>query len=297
MRQFLTTILYIIIALGFVNSLAVFFIPSRAEQYYGEVKEATHPKVIVLGDSHAWYVWASHNNPDVLNLSFVSDNVVDMNNKAHYVFDHISLDSLQLIIIQAEPYLISNYRELTNNNVLSYNYFDYPLKSSITYNCRFLFDVSTRTDIGNGFNSGFNKIQAKRCLENELQLASNYDSSLFTNRLARQYPENSVSEALSKKYEGLIAFLKAKNVSVVALSYPIYPYYSYLLDKKEAYHELQEELNNIIARNKMDVIDCSNIYSQKELFCNQDHLNCMGSKLFIKHIDSITQARYNVGVY
>jgi hypothetical protein len=273
MKRFLLHILLCLFILVMINFIYIFLVGGNLRDY--ERRYLAMPKevdVVVLGDSHARRAWSSSDDPRVFNFAFGSDNIKDMRFKFEYVVKNNTAAGKKIVVLPLDAQLISTYRDIKHNNRQNAS-INSGLPLQLIYWFPLVFDGNTEFDV---------KMEVFRLFKPSNKAASSFSERSARQRLTEQFPEDAVSKLMLDEYQSLINDIRSSSYEIVAVRYPLHPFYDSLVDASPGGIYLQEQLDSVAAVNGLKMIDYSSRINDPKYFADQDHLNTEGSVLFIK---------------
>jgi hypothetical protein len=284
-RRFLINILLIICAVLLFNVGYIIFIGGNLRTY--ATKYLNFPdsvRVLVLGDSHAQLAWNSNSDGAIYNFANGSDNITDMRAKFEYASTrHKLIKGGGVVVLSFEPHLISPYRELKQNNRINSILGRSDLQMKVAYFLPLLFDPDTEFDFKRYFLAlgSKNKVDSGRVFSEKLARA----------RFQQHYPNDLVSKNLLKEYQDLVNSIRSDGYEIVALKYPVHPYFDSLIQNSPKSRHLDAVMDSLARSNGLRIVNYSTIINDPELFRDQDHLNREGSAIFINEFSKRFFAR------
>lgn len=233
-------------------------------------------RLVILGDSHANRAWAANEDHRRYNFAHGSDNIADMQYKLRYALEKNHNTEQKAVVLSFEPHLISAYREKKNNNrlnaILNHPYLSPQFVTALPL----IFDPGTEFDfkrfvLGVLRKGGLAK-PGSRAFSKKIALA----------RFKDQYPDSIGSKELLKNLQALISQAKANNYKIIALRYPVHPYFDSLVQNDAGSRRLTLKMDSLADANQLRILDFSKTIRDPDLFLDQDHLNERGSSVFVK---------------
>jgi hypothetical protein len=278
MKRFLFHISLCFLVLVVLNLIYSFVVDGNLRTYerkYFAVPDKV--ELLVLGDSHADGAWAANTDPDRYTFAYGSDNITDMRLKFEYVAANNHAGGRKVVVLPFDPQLISIYRESKHNNRMNRLINSPYLPMQVSYALPLFFDRNTELDVklfllrkaktpDPGDNRDFTKAQAR-------------------SRLKDQYPEPKASNLLLTEYQALIDAARDKNYSIIAVRYPVHPYYDSLINSFPNSINLKNKMDSLAMTNDLKLNDFSGAITDERYFRDQDHLNKEGSAAWIKRFN------------
>ncbi len=290
MKRFLKNIFLFCICGLCLNLMAYYFIakPLLYNTYYPSIDELSRYKCFLLSDSHGQAI----NKKDlaeigIYNFSFDSDSYVDMFLKLHFLIKKIGPET---IFISADDHTLSPYRTKMNNKCRSIrfcnatlykkfyggNYFEYIFQKYIRPYCPLL--DTNNSKLFYLFLTSF--FRSEKPGKNHIKRFSNltYAQKIAAckNRMQYQFSKKHCSKLQKRALLDIIKLCKKKGITLVGIKFPLTGMYIKLL-KNISYHA-----DTILKKYGVKVIDLKYSFEKDDdLFANQDHLNKLGSKLFV----------------
>ncbi|HET8860547.1 hypothetical protein [Marivirga sp.] len=280
MKRFLIYILSILLLLIFLNWLVLKLNHPR-KNYKQKVEKNS---LYILGDSHALGFNPKYKEDDkTYNLSYGSDNLIDFKRKFDYLIEKEYLQRGDTLVLEVDLQVFSKYRLTSNNNDISGIYTN-DFASIKNYYFPILGEVKV-------LNRKFLKTLISKKSEKKhndlIKLNSKTDSIRIKNRYKLQFGKDFKleSEFLSI-LEEIVNQSQNKGIHIVAIHYPLHPYYLELLKEDHDINEMKGKIEKITSPFKFH--DYSYRIQKDKYFKNQDHLNSEGKivlrEIFIQEI-------------
>lgn len=285
MKKFLFHVLICVAALLMINVVYLFTVGGNLRNYERKyINLRTDLNALVLGDSHPNQAWAANEDPQLYNFANGSDNPVDMSWKLDYVIAHSDPKIDKQLILSFDPQLISKYREKMHNNAMNALINQPWMDKRIPYLLPLFFDKNTELD-------------TKRFLLGVRDDEAGADDGLIRKmtkksiaaRLDGQFPSEEASEQLMQTYQQLIDKARSHGYRIVAVQYPVHPYYDSLMQHNTNAIRLSHLMDSIAQANKLEIHRFSKQIPDKKYYMDQDHLNKNGSRVFMDLFRSQTQ--------
>lgn len=229
-------------------------------------------EVLVLGDSHADRAWFSNTDKKVYNFANGSDNISDMKQKFRYAAEHSQGGTKKIVVLPFDAHLISPYREVKQNNrintVLNHAY----LNKHVVNALPLIFDPDTEFDLKRFFLSLYKK---------QTDANRYFSRAHATARFQDQFPDSLKSRKLLAEYQELIESIRGKGYQIIAVKYPVHPFYDSLVQADPRSRSLNHAMDSLAQANHLTVSDFSQRIKAPELFLDQDHVNKEGSLIFV----------------
>jgi len=274
MKRFLFHVLICIAALLVINMVYMFTVDGHLRNY--ERKYLAFPAdfhTLVLGDSHTNRAWAASEDPALYNFAYGSDNITDMAWKLDYAIANGNPKAGRQVILSFDPHLVSKYRETKNNNKVN-EVINRPwMDKRIPYLLPLIFDRNTELDTKRFFLGAGGE-------EDDGMIRKMTRTSIRA-RMEAQYPDGGVSKELLQTYQRLIDKARSHGYSLVAVQYPVHPYYDSLLRQYDNAKVLSHLMDSLARVNKLEIHRFSEKIPDEKYYMDQDHLNKNGSRIFI----------------
>jgi len=282
MKKFLFHVLICVAALLLINVVYMFTVDGHLRKYERKYLNLQSDfRTLVLGDSHTNRAWAANEDPGLYNFAYGSDNITDMSWKLDYAMAKSDAKTGKELILSFDPHLISKYREKMNNNNVN-EVINRPwLGKRIPYLLPLVFDDNTELDTKR-FVRGIRD-------EEEDDMIRKMTRTSIRARMESQYPDGGVSKELMKTFQQLIDKARDHGYSIVAVQYPVHPYYDSLLQQYDNAKLLSHLMDSLAQANKLQIHRFSKLIPEKKYYMDQDHLNKNGSRLFIDLFHSQTR--------
>jgi hypothetical protein len=232
----------------------------------------------VFGDSHPDVLKGLQLDESWVLLTQPSDNIIDVKRKIEMVLE--LSPSVERVIIQAEPYIISNYRMEKNNNSTSKSISAFHDKSIFN----FLNWVRLKVPILDPkqhylFRSNFFKWIRGHDFAIVQKENVAFNGNIPYKRVKEQYGAG-LSQVLFQELDSLIKMLKRKDIQVIGVKFPLSSVY-----RKELLNYNFAEMERRINELEYDkVFDYSNLFDNNQLFKDSDHLNAKGAGIFLDQL-------------
>lgn len=239
--------------------------------------------VYLFGDSHAGALRASDSLKRIcFNFSYGSDDLADITNKINFLTESRLVDSTSTILLEVDLHLFSSYRMQLNNNDISGLYL-YEPQSLFNYYFPLMGEkrVLSPEFLFRGKRSVSTPQNAK--------LETRTDSIRFKNRFEQQYGFN--FELLKYYYDalnGIKAKCEKENIRLIGIIFPVHPYYRQLLNESIDRPRLTNQVAQVFKQGCF--YDFTDSLQDEKYFRDQDHLNKMGAKQFLMHINKIVES-------
>lgn len=234
----------------------------------------------VFGDSHPDVLKSLQLDESWVLLTQPSDNIIDVRRKIELVLE--LSPSVERVIIQAEPYIISNYRMEKNNNSTSKSISAFHDKSILNLlnwvklkvplldpNQHYLF----RSNL-------FKWIRGHKFAIDQKENIT-FNGNIPYRRVKEQYG-GGLSQILFQELDSLIEMLKRKEIEVIGVKFPLSSVY-----RKELINYNFAEMERRINELGYDkVFDYSDLFDNNQLFKDSDHLNAKGAAIFLDKLES-----------
>lgn len=274
MKRFITRIGLVFGAVLVANLFYVVVIGGNLRSYVQRYRGFDgSSRLVVLGDSHANRAWSVNSDARIYNFAYGSDNVADMRMKLEHLASVQPSKSL-IVVLSFEPHLISPYRELKNNNRINRLIDSAHIDSRLLISFPLIFDPNTELDTKLFFKNaaGFGQpVRDERKFSERKAIA----------RYRDQFGDGAVSEKLLGEYQKLIDRTKILGWQVIAIKYPVHPFFDSLVRNRPESLNLMRSMDSLATQNNLIITDFSNDIKLKDLFMDQDHLNIKGSKVFL----------------
>ena len=229
-------------------------------------------QVLVLGDSHANRAWFSNTDKKVYNFAHGSDNIFDMRQKFMFAAEHNEGGTKKFVVLPFDAYLISPYRELKQNNRIN-NVLNHPyLNKHVVNALPLIFDPDTGFDLKRYFLSFYKK---------QTDADRFFSRPHATARFQDQFPDSLKSKKLLVEYQELIKSIRDKGYQIIAVKYPVHPFYDSLTQADPRSRSLNRAIDSLARANNLTVSDFSHHIQTPDLFLDQDHVNKEGSLIFV----------------
>jgi len=236
-----------------------------------------------LGDSHPNMAWLRNADLAAYNFSQGSDNIVDMRKKFKFAATRNGEDGKKALVLSFESHLIAPYRELKQNNRLN-DLLNHPyLDKRVVCAMPLIFDPTTEVDVQQYIGKLF-----KRSLSAE----NAFTKKIADARLRHQFADGSVSHNLLREYQNLIGDAREAGYEIIAIKYPLHPYYDSLVKRDPRSLKLTRAMDSLAHANNLSVMDFSDIICNPALYKDPDHLNSKGSTVFVKEFAKAFLNRY-----
>lgn len=274
MKRFLLHVSICVAALLLINGVYLLTVGGHLRSY--ERKYLNFPssaQTIVLGDSHTDRAWAANTDGSLYNFAYGSDNAEDMAWKFDFAVAAGNGGPGKKLILSFDPHLISKYRETKNNNKVN-ALINHPwLDKRIPYALPLVFDKNTELDTKRFF-LGINGEEADDMIRKMTKTS-------IRARMKAQYPDEGVSTKLLHTYQRLIDKARGSGYAIVAIQYPVHPYYDSLLRQDANVKVLSHLMDSLAQANNLEIRRFSELIPDEKYYMDQDHLNKNGSRLFI----------------
>lgn len=233
---------------------------------------------VVLGDSHANRAWTANTESDVFNFAHGSDNITDMRAKVDFISRNTP-NRVKALILSVEPHLISTYREVKNNNKINRiaNNGLIGLTSLVWF--PLIVDPTTELDSKIFVHSLLARLRGQTTTS-----ARGFTEGGAKGRFRGQYVDGEASRRLFREYQELIDYARLQGWQVIALKYPVHPYFDSLIHARPEGRRLSAAMDSLVRSRDLRVVDYSTIVNRADLFLDQDHVNEEGSREFLKAV-------------
>ncbi|HTF21721.1 MAG TPA: hypothetical protein VK658_26765 [Chryseolinea sp.] len=281
MKRFVFHMMFIVLTIVLINFVYLALVGGSFRNYAGKyLRFNRSASFVVLGDSHATRAWAANRESDIYNFAHGSDNIADMRAKVEFISQN-KPNNIKALILSVEPHLISTYREIKNNSKFNNIVKNEFVGLSALVWFPLVVDPNTELD---------SKVYV-HALRGKISGHKNASRREFATGTARarfrdQYVDGSASRQLVKEYEELIDYARKQGWRVIALKYPVHPYFDSLIHARPEGQKLSSTMDSLILSRDLQVVDYSSIVNREDLFLDQDHVNEAGSREFLKAVQN-----------
>ena len=283
-RKFLSHILIIVLGVLLFNLVYVGLIGGYLRIYADKyLNFPAKISLLILGDSHPNLAWVSNPDGAAYNFSQGSDNIVDMRKKFEYATVHNGEEGKKALVLSFESHLIAPYRALKQNNRLN-DLLNHPyLDKRVVYAMPLIFDPTTEVDV---------QQYIGRLFKSPVDAENVFTKRRADGRLRHQFADGSVSRNLLREYQNLINDARKAGYEIIAIKYPLHPYYDSLVKRDPRSLKLTHAMDSLAGVNDLSITDFSDIIRDPALFRDPDHLNSKGSAVFVKEFAKAFFNRY-----
>jgi hypothetical protein len=279
MKRFLLHTFLILLVIVLVNFVYLTIVGGNFRTYAQKyLKFRGDATFVVLGDSHANRAWSANQDPSIYNFAYGSDNVTDMRAKLEFI-SRTKPNGVKAVIISVEPHLISTYRETKNNNRINRIVNNGVIGTSTLVWFPLAVDPNTEID---------SKIFVRSLLSNvgglEKTSVREFSERKARARLRDQYGDGAASRRLFTEYQELIDYVRMQGWKVIALKYPVHPYFDSLVHASSEGRRLSSTMDSLVVTKELRVVDYSSVVNRPDWFMDQDHVNEEGSKEFLRSV-------------
>lgn len=284
-------ILRILVFLGIILSFNFFLFQYSYDNYYGKYYKKPNAKYksFLFADSHGAYLGKITQKYDVYNFSSPSESYLDIKRKLNYLIDQKY--KIDTVYISLDDNLFSQSRDLSNNNDKSIIYTSKNDYSNlfIYYWDRFfkfyfpIFNTKISSFIkANTFASIISLISPKSKSVVNIHLKDWYkleDNIKKQESLKRKDNMFSIEKSIisEKNLIEIISICKNKNIKIIGIKFPLTRSFIKEID------QIPYSPSQIFIKYKIPFLDFEKLYVKKDFyFTDQDHLNEIGGKEFVK---------------
>ena len=282
MKKFILTILIFAVGLLLINIPLLLIVE---EQYYnGYNKINLNYDTYLLADSHGSPLDNYTEEYGIYNFSAPSDSYYDMYRKVQFL---IRGAHLKRIIISVDDHSLSKHREALNNLDRSSYYESLAESSNIfeyirdKYQYYIVLLNSKDRDIAAVYLRSKLALQTKQTAAAamtkwvELPESQKKENSISKAKSEFSYEES--SHSLRTALEDIILLCRKNNVELIGIKFPLSREYIKAIGNKTY------NADSTFFKQNLRVLDFKNIYiNEDSYFSNEDHLNQLGGKEFVK---------------
>jgi len=256
----------------------VFYFVAYNRYYKDYEKYDLNYNSYLFADSHGTPIGTQLEKYGIYNFSAASDSYFDMLIKIKYLIKHTNLER---IFITVDDHTLSPYRENTNNLERS-SYFiiseDY---SNVFKGIGIKLDkflVLLNPGIRGIIRSYFQSMVLTTKVSINWNLLTPEEQNISAqSRFIEQFNYENKSEQLTETLIRIIELCKENNIEIIGIQFPLSEvYFAKIGDKSFG-------ANAIFMKNQLKVYDYRELFfKHDDFFMNQDHLNEIGSKEFVK---------------
>ena len=276
MKNFIVNVVLFGLLLLLIN--VVFYLVAYNRYYKDYEKYDLNYDSYLLADSHGTPIGTQLEKYGIYNFSAASDSYFDMLIKIKYLIKHTNLER---IFITVDDHTLSPYRENTNNLERS-SYFiiseDY---SNVFKGIGIKLDkflVLLNPGIRGIIRSYFQSMVLTTKVSINWNLLTPEEQNISAqSRFIEQFNYENKSEQLTETLIRIIELCKENNIEIIGIQFPLSEvYFAKIGDKSFG-------ANAIFKKNQLKVYDYRELFfKHDDFFMNQDHLNEIGSKEFVK---------------
>jgi len=276
MKKFIVNVVLFVLLLLLIN--VVFYFVAYNRYYKDYEKYDLNYNSYLFADSHGTPIGTQLEKYGIYNFSAASDSYFDMLIKIKYLIKHTNLER---IFITVDDHTLSPYRENTNNLERS-SYFiiseDY---SNVFKGIGIKLDkflVLLNPGIRGIIRSYFQSMVLTTKVSINWNLLTPEEQNISAqSRFIEQFNYENKSEQLTETLIRIIELCKENNIEIIGIQFPLSEvYFAKIGDKSFG-------ANAIFKKNQLKVYDYRELFfKHDDFFMNQDHLNEIGSKEFVK---------------
>jgi hypothetical protein len=276
MKKFIVNVVLFGLLLLLIN--VVFYLVAYNRYYKDYEQYDLNYDSYLFADSHGTPIGNQLEKYGIYNFSAASDSYFDMLIKIKYLIKHTNIER---IFITVDDHTLSPYRENANNLERS-SYFiiseDYSnvLKGIGIKLDKFL--VLLNPGIRGIVRSYFQSMVLTTKVSKNWNLLTPEEQNISAqSRFIEQFNYENKSEQLTETLIRIIELCKENNIEIIGIQFPLSEvYFAKIGDKSFG-------ANAIFMKNQLKVYDYRELFfKHDDFFMNQDHLNEIGSKEFVK---------------
>jgi len=291
MRSFLIRFLLFCLGLVMLNLVVSFGITRGMlfKPYLAVKKCPDQPEAVILGDSHGAVLMQTDLPESIFNMSFGSDNLMDMYLKLHFCIRHNP--GLRAVLITADDHIFNAYRKSKNNASRSVFFADYSAYRNVYHAnpvqyvmLRHVLPWMPLFDLNNAqLLSQYARIMIRRRLNPDgyanailwknLNPAVRQDKA--RTRVMNQF-EGDFDNGLHDAFRKIVLLCRQHQLKLIGIRFPVTEEYAGAVPQI-----CHDHVNAVFNEAGIPIVDFQNVYiGQPDLFLDQDHLNREGSRKF-----------------